>query len=304
MKKIAGCLFIVILLMLCGCEKTGEELLKQDGYTLEEVNIDIAEVTRPYKLVFVNDLHMQINNDEIASDEKDFMSARVKEFSYDGSSTYEKWQTLPDSLEKLNADLYVFGGDILDFCSKENMSELEKGLGRLNKPVLYVRSDHDVEPYWLESMSATECMVRQSEIAKFDDIITFDFGEFIVLGINLSQNNISDDALARIKEVFSDNRPIVIVTHIPIDQKDEDELAFFSESVRDGRRLYWGYGAEKEPNSNTREFIDMIYADDTPVKAVLGAHIHASWEGNITENVIEHIFGPCFMKNIGIVSIY
>ena len=123
------------------------------------------------------------------------------------------------------------------------------------------------------------------------------------MGVNFTQNNISEDTFERIKEVMTMGKPVVVLTHIPIGQWQGTELKDYSEALRDGRRLYWAPGADKEPGADTAAYIDLIYAEDSPVIAVLAGHLHAKWEGQVSPNAIEHIFAPCFMNNIGIVNI-
>ena len=102
---------------------------------------------------------------------------------------------------------------------------------------------------------------------------------------------------------MSVGKPVVILTHIPIGQWQGTDLQTYSETVRNNRRLYWAPGADKEPDTNTAAYLEMVYAEDSPVIAVLAGHLHSKWEGQVSPNAIEHIFAPCFMSNIGIVDI-
>lgn len=270
------------------------------SYNSDETEIQIG-IGKEYKIVFVNDLHMQINTDEIAEDQKELISARIKDFSFDGLSTEDSWRCIPQVINRMDADFVIFGGDILDYCSEANAEALKKGLSELDVPYMYLRSDHDVEPYWLKDVDLARCTELQNGIAKNDAIMWEDLGEIIILGINYSQNNISEEALNIAKTVFEMEKPIIVATHIPFDQAEEIELKEFSEEVRDGRHLYWGIEGEKYPNENTMELMNMIYSEDSPVVAVLAGHLHERWEGILSNNTIEHVFAPCYKGNIGVV---
>ena len=302
MKRISAAIICVFLLLLCGCTNCENNTFGDAGYTIAEVNIEIGLKT-PVRLIVINDLHLQINNDEIAADKKEFMTNRVSEFSTGGMSTEKRWKTIPKLINDVDCDCVLFAGDILDFNSEATTSALKDGMDKLNKPFMYVRADHDMECYWQANPSHKAANERQASICDNSEIQVMDLGEVIIMGVNFTQNNISDSALDTIREVMAMGKPVVILTHIPIGQWQGTELQTYSESVRDNRRLYWAPGAEKEPNPNTTAYLEMVYAEDSPVVAVLAGHLHAKWEGQVSPNAIEHIFAPCFMNNIGIVDI-
>ena len=69
------------------------------------------------------------------------------------------------------------------------------------------------------------------------------------------------------------------------------------------RALVWGTDCTYHPDRNTREFMDMIYAADSPVKEILCGHLHFSWDGAVTETTRQHVFSPAFEKKIGVVTV-
>lgn len=70
------------------------------------------------------------------------------------------------------------------------------------------------------------------------------------------------------------------------------------------RIYYWNSGDNTYvPNELTRSFIDKVYDEDTDVVQIVGAHMHASWDGYVTEGLKEHIFGPVFEGNIGVIHV-
>ena len=302
MKRIRLLIACMCLFLFQGCTNCENNAFGDAGYTIDEVNLEVG-LTKPVRLIVINDLHLQINNDEIAAEQKEFMTNRVSEFTTNGLSTEKRWKKLPKLINDVDADYVLFAGDILDYNSKANAEALKAGLDKLNKPYMYVRADHDMECYWQATVSPQDAEVRQAAICDNDYLLVKDLGEIIIMGVNFTQNNITDGTLERINEVMAMGKPVVVLTHIPIGQWQGTELQNYSESVRDGRRLYWAPGADKEPNAATAEYINLIYAEDSPVVAVLAGHLHAKWEGQVSPNAIEHIFAPCFMNNVGIVNI-
>ena len=48
-------------------------------------------------------------------------------------------------------------------------------------------------------------------------------------------------------------------------------------------------------------YLDFIFREDTQVKQVLAGHLHAPWDGMITDQLREHIFSPAFSGTIGVI---
>lgn len=302
MKRFLGVLFCVFLFITAGCGNTDEgRYLKKDGYNIDYVTLE-AGIEKPVRLVVVNDLHLQINNEEISEENREFMTARVNEFATGGVTTEKRWERLPKLINKTEADYVAFIGDIADFNSIATTEALKKGFSELNKPYMYLRADHDIEAYWQNSADYTTLLTRQAEICDFKEVFVEELDEIVLVGINMSQNNISEDTYLVVKEAMEIGKPVIILTHVPVAQMEGGELQSFSEQVRDGRRLYWGHGA-MEPSPATECLLNDIYAEDSPVVAVLAAHIHGSIEVFVNENVVEHVFAPCYLGNIGIVTI-
>ncbi len=302
MSKKLFSVIIFIFLFLTACSGKSSDFESQ-GYTIDEVNLNIESITDSYKIVVVNDLHLQVNNDEVAEENSEFMDNRIAEFSSIDTTTHEKLLELPEAINDIDADLVIFAGDMIDFCSKANTDALSGCFQKLTTDYIYLRSDHDLEPYWLKVSDYADCNLRQSEICDNSRILIYDLGSVIVLGFNMSQNNIDSESLEKVKDVFSLNKPVIVATHVPFDSSVSDDLKLYSEEVRNGRHLYWGYDAEYFPNAETQEFLNLIYADDSPVVYVIGAHLHSKWDGLISQKITEHIFAPCYMGNIGIINI-
>jgi len=299
MKKTVISVLAILMMLLSGCSLQNSKV----NFKQEEVNIHIDGIEGSYKLVFVNDMHIQVNNDEISVDSKDYIEARIGTFSADGTSTLEKWKEVPDMINSINPDFVAFGGDMVDFCSDANIKALSDGLENIKAPYIYVRSDHDTEPYWLANQDKEECTDRQNLVAENSDVLVYDLGELIILGVNNSNKEMSEETYTQIKRVMEIGKPVIIVTHVPVEPSEGDELKTFSETNRDGQHIYLGYTGDRMPTYTERYYLSEIYDDNSPVVAVLAAHMHKSWEGKVSGNAIEHIFTPTFEGSIGIVNI-
>ncbi|MBD5542612.1 MAG: hypothetical protein HDR00_15740 [Lachnospiraceae bacterium] len=67
--------------------------------------------------------------------------------------------------------------------------------------------------------------------------------------------------------------------------------------------MVWGEDCFYQPDADTKEFMDMVYAEDSPVKEILCGNLHFAWDGCITENTHEQAFSPAFEKKVGVVTV-
>lgn len=285
-------------------------------FQTEEIIVEVPNLSKEYTVAWVSDLHMVTDHeisDDILSEDLDAVKARYDFFqTADGMHGED---LLPEVIDFLNYGRYdgiIFGGDMLDYCSVSNMEHLKSEFDRLNKkvPVLYIRADHDYG-FWYGGDGFTEVDAENmhKEMGDGDDLNTkfLDFGEFIIIGVNRSTKDMFPVQYSILDEMFanaaSEEKPVIVATHVPyaskIDETNEVTLYDRSMEVRN-KVYYWGDG-NYIPNDVTSNFLDKIYREDTSVVQVLAGHLHAGWDGKLTEQVGQHIFEPAYLGSIGII---
>ena len=300
---------------------TGEELetpeivYQEPGYafTTEEVTIPIEGVTREYTIAWVSDLHLVSDHEagdalgDVHAEYLDAIERRYQELAVtqDGVHAEELWPEIIKYLNYTNYDGVIFGGDIMDYCSNSNVAVIKEGLDELHIPYIYVRADHDYGTYY-GGVFFTETEARELHRTIDGDEIANKFwnrNEFIVLGIDNSTKDMPEYYLNMVADVYSRGLPVIMATHVPYESMVDTSLAEYSMQVR-GKIYYWSSSSEQfNPNDVTRQYLDMVYGEDTVVAQVLAGHLHASWNGMLTPQVPQHIFGPAFLGNIGVIHI-
>ena len=279
----------------------------------EEVTVEIDGLSRAYKLAWVSDLHM-ITDFEVSWDVKeeflDDIALRDSVFvTDDGVRSAALWQEVVKFLNYGDFDGIIFGGDMMDYCSESNLKAFREEFNKLNEsvPIMYIRADHDYG-YWYGGDSFTEPDAHEvhKEIDGDDlDRKYLDFGEFMVVGVNGSTLNMPQGQYDIINGQYNSGKPVIAVTHVPYASKIDKSLEELSMEVRN-KVYYWDYDAtdgDYVPDDVTKKYLDMIYADDTPVCQVLAGHLHAQWDGMLTEYVPQHIFSPAYQGCIGIINV-
>ena len=277
---------------------------KDFGISTEEIKIDITGLEKEYTFLWLSDLHIITENDEIAAEDLETVAGRRESFKNAvGMCSDEFWLQLSEALDVWGADALFFGGDMIDHAANANIACLKEGLDKLETPYLYVRADHDYAPYYCAVKDETAVAKLHSEIDGYKEISLIELEDLCLVGINNSTKPVSAAALQEMKDICSKGKSIILITHVPLNSLCDTSLEEESKAVWDGRALIWGTNCTYVPDGTTQEFMDLIYAEDSPVKEVLAGHLHFTWDGQLTENTGEHIFSPAHLGNVGVVRV-
>lgn len=305
------------LLLLTGCcaQKAGGGIASGSGQGIAAADNlptglqeDILEITLPgsgkeYTFAVLNDLHLIVENNEISEDKREEVRERIPMFSTgDGTSAVTLWDSLPDTVNTYSADAVLLCGDMVDYASAANLECLDAGLEKLEPEYLYVRADHDYAT-WYGSLTKDYVKELHRELDGAPATACLDYEDFCILGIDNSTSQISSAALEQIREVFALGKPIILLTHVPLKSLVDDSLQQTSREAWGDRALVWGEDCYYVPNENTAEFLELVYAPDSPVCMVLSGHLHYLWDGLITDRVRQHVFDATFRGTVGIVKV-
>ena len=331
----------ILFLMLClaGCAKTGTGNAGNGTAVLEapegpaaadsaagteiiEKTIECEGLKEPVRLVFISDLHLIAAEDlsggtaaaglfAVDPASQETVDQRYRFFMRDGMSPEEYWPQLAAEADALEADAVLLGADMLDFCTPEAIGALTDGISRIRTPLMYVRADHDTGLWYCGGGAGEEdASALQDTVADNRDIMVLELPGLKVIGINNSTSQISADALFWLGHELSvcreEKMPAVILTHVPFRPEKDTGLAAASEKAWDGRRLYWGADASHVPDSNTAELLELLYAEDSPVIAVLAGHLHFGYEGELADNAVhtmQYVCEPAFAHRITVFTI-
>ena len=299
-------LFLLFVLFSSGCTmRSGQnsftvQPLLDNGYHLETVDVVLPNCQREYHLLFLSDLHLLVLNDEIADDQVDMVRERLEEWAGEAPLLWEK---LPALLNECHADMLLFGGDMIDLCSTASFDLLKEGLLQLNTEYMYVRADHDTGAHWQKDQDRQKRIAMHDSLCENTGAMYHEFPDFVLLGINNSTSQLTEDGLRIAQEAFALKKPIIILTHVPLCSDADSSLQENSRARWGDRALVWGSGTTYIPDQTTQKLMDLIYAENSPVVEILCGHLHFSWDGMITERIAEHVFSPAYEKNLGVITI-
>ncbi len=280
--------------------------------TLEEIYVPLEGLSREYKIAWVSDLHLITDHEPGGVSEGSMIKInnRYKTLSVtdDGVHAEDLWPDIVKCLNTGNYDGIIFGGDMMDYCSVSNMETLKKGYDELRydkEHILYIRADHDYGAWYVGDNFTQQDIYHLHEELDGDDPEKkyLDFGEFVLIGINNSNKNITDENFSIVEKQYEkaakEKKPVIAVTHVPYGSNVDSSLKELSMKVRN-KPYYW-VGPDYQPNDTMWDYLNFIFSEDTQVKQVLAGHLHAPWDGMITDQLREHIFSPAFSGTIGVI---
>lgn len=284
-KSFISLLILFVALSITACAKTE---------TTNEIVIEIEGLNREYNYFLLNDTHIFIGDDEIHPDFNNLVVSRIDEFSLNGyasSQNFDKWVTGVGT----DFDGIILNADIIDQKSYANLKHVSNVLLKAKVPYMYLQSDHDLATDWTIVSSDYQAKIDEinEEMGFGEPYYTIEEKEFIILGINYSWMSISEQTLNEIKEIFAKGKPIIIVTHVPYDSLVSSEISDKSKEVKGDKVLLWGTSPDDYyyPNQYMLEYLNMVTADDSPVVAVVGAHLHITLSTMLTDTIPEYITG-------------
>ncbi|MBR6769747.1 MAG: metallophosphoesterase [Lachnospiraceae bacterium] len=284
-------------------QQSSEGILPAD---IDAYTIQIPGITQDYQLLFLTDTHITLpcpaseegSSAQIESYTQERLTQFMAESGRDSSEIFTAWIDYAQ-IEQLNGIL--FGGDIIDSPSPSNLKFLNQHLESLQLPYCYTLGNHDWTYPWayMTEEANTQYLPQLSPYMEDNPVIhSQDFGEFVVVAIDNSSNQIHPAALEEYKNILSQGKPVIVLLHVPLYTESvlEKAMAVWSGGVILGGGIHGGI----YPNETSTEFLYLTTAKDSPVAAVLAGHIHLSDASHIQgEKEVLQITGDAGYKGKG-----
>lgn len=316
-KLLYGILGSMLIPLLYGCREKTDEAEKTTEYTEEKTDegfndtlrIDEKEIIIPgvqgeYEFVVVNDQHIIQLSNEYTDEKSEEVEQRYNSFrNVNRTLSSDAWIEIVKKINEIQPDGVILDGDMVDFFSESNLACLKDGLDQIQVPAMYVRADHDLALWYNDTFTPEYVQARENEIWPMEDVMVQEFKDFLIVGINNNTSQLSENGLEKIKEIWKQNKPIILAMHVPLESKIDNGLSNASKEIWQDRALIWGKNSCYVPSEITEQFLNMVYREDSPVVAVLGAHLHFAYEDQINDNIKQYVFDASYKGTIGLVTV-
>lgn len=249
-KVLVGLVSVGLMLeMLCACGSQTEKVIpnevnnEKSPVEIEETErdvlpdksekvIEIPGLKSQYKLIVVNDQHIIVPDGDYISEKSEEIEQRVAMFSNsDGKTSQETWPEMVDAINAENPDGVILNGDMIDFFSEANLNCLMTDLKRIKAPVMYNRADHDLGIWYSDTYTDEDVQQKEKESWDMEEVMVQDFDEFLVVGINNNTSQLSEAGLEKLKELWVEDKPIILTMHVPLKSQVNDGLSDASKAV-------------------------------------------------------------------------
>ena len=277
-----------ILLLLClaaifhllgGVERLSSYLEKQrqlvedKHLSVEEVTITVPGLKDEYTFLYISDTHVVTTSNSDTSDVNTYATSRLPMFvNREGMTSARQFSGWIDLANDRQVDALLMGGDIIDCPSDSNLSFLSEQLSRLKMPYLYTLGNHDWTLPWSYLNDHARDSYRPLFAPYMDKNPAFHvlrLEGLTIAAIDNSSDQIDPAVLEPLSALLSEGTPVILLLHVPLYTED---LARKATEVW-GNPIVLGDGGIS-PNESSAAFLEMIYAEHSPVVAVLGGHLH------------------------------
>ncbi len=183
---VVALIVIVAIATSVSAEGFNRLALEEAGLQIEDVHVYFPGLTHTYHFLWLSDLHIVIDNDEVSDDQHDFVKGRQISWAIrsDGKQAGDWWvESLAETINSSSPDAILFGGDMLDLCTEATINMLMQGLEKITVPWLYIRADHDYGTYWLKMSDLDKNLQMQKAICEYEATAILEYSEFIILCI-------------------------------------------------------------------------------------------------------------------------
>ena len=308
---------IVVLIAMIVCLEIPQKAinkirsLSNKEVTVYEEKIDIEGLEEPFTIIYIADAHICLCDDRDA-EVKDICESRYKEFERDSLGSEKNFSIVMDYVKKEKPDLVIFGGDMADEATFASIEYIEKEIGKLKCPYLFIMGNHDFaygNEYFSEKaygdyftrFDALNEVKEGCQIKEYDD--------FAILLLDDCNNQVCDETIDAIKQLKESGKEVIIAGHVPIlPLYEETDIVERTNEIWGGdeygqSRVLMGDGAVY-PKGATPYLIAFASDDDGPVRLLLAGHIHFYHRDKINENAVQVTAKPAFERGIVKVTLY
>ena len=317
MRNIKSVLLIAgLVVFLMGCSKEMDSLTIEgepallikphlEDMTVQEHEVPIAGLEENFELFFMADTHISLW-DERDTEILEKAASRYEMFrSENGIGAEESFRDMVEYISDEEPDLLIMGGDILDSAMWASIEHVSEILEKQDFPWIYEMGNHDFE-YGTEYFSLKcyrDYLPRFQQISDtYEGGQQIEYEDFIVFAVDDQNNQISEAALKALEDIYDSGKAILLISHIPIEPLEdtglwEESIEVWGASVDGRSRVLLGLRS-CYPNVTTNKFLELVYAEESPIKLILFGHVHFYHDGALTKNTRQIVTGAGFNREM------
>lgn len=269
-----------------------------------EKTMEIDGLERDVDILFIADMHLSLCDDR----DMEVYDKAVYRYGHmldaNGRPAYQTFHEFVDYANAEKPELFILGGDIVDSAMLASVNFLQSELSALDPgvPYMYVLGNHDFEygNEYFSKRAYEEFRPRVTEVSGSENgAHLFNLAGIHVFAADDANSQYTEEELQAFKEGCLDGKPVLFVSHVPFEPGMGDPFLYeksielFGTDSHGNSRALIGENSVI-PSETTRQMMDLILAEDSPVFCVLAGHIHYPHEDMLTENITQIVTGAAY----------
>ena len=262
--------------------------------------IDVPELENEHHIFFLADSHISMCDDRDA-DLMEKATARAASFAADGIQAQDRFDKLIATANESEREMVILGGDIIDSAMFASIEHVKAQLDSLNSSYMLLMGNHDFEygTEYFSPLAYEQYLPRLQDMRDDSPFQVREYEDIIYFTADDNNSQIDQPILDAYKEQAAKGKPMVVAVHVPIEPVNGD-MALVDEC-----KEVWGPSADDKsrvtmgingcyPNPVTKEFIDLITDEESPVILVLAGHIHFYHKDILSNDLVQIVTGAAF----------
>lgn len=273
---------------------------------IENTVIRLPGIKKEYRFLHIADVHVAYAGENESESDKLLAENETKYWSRAGVTPLEAWEMMEEYVKAQSGgiDGLLIAGDCLNYYSAGNLEWLKKKIEAFPAAVLYTPGNHELMVYGdgQPDISKNYREYYDAAMGCNADFQVRDYEDFLIIGINNAQKEITQEQLEKLKEQIARNVPIILLMHIPLQTK---EVLDAVEKRWGERNPYFLFEANEHASEFAREFSRIVRQPESNVAVILAGHIHAAHEGEFALGRAQYTAAPLhdkYIRKIKIVS--
>lgn len=258
----------------------------------ESVVIKIPGISKSKRFLHISDAHIVNVNSESSEEEKIAASESIIRWNDNGTPASDVFCEFIKFAKEQKADAVLMAGDMIDYYTEDNVSKLKELLRSFPSEYLYVWGNHEHGSYGLE---IPEFDIIRSNIAPMmrnePEFYLRDFEDFVIVCIDNSNFHITENQLEKMKAVINENKPIILLMHVPIWTEEFEKTAW---SMLD---------RDEKTTENAKLFSKLIRSEESKVVSIIAGHEHFEWSGEFAPGRMQYVSAPLFKRFIREINV-
>lgn len=259
----------------------------------ERITVAIHGLERPYTFLHISDTHITHAYDNDSDAEKAMAEKQANVWNQCDIFPVDAFANMLAYADETKPDAILMAGDIVDYYTESNVRYLGEILSACKTECLYVPGNHEYGAYAGTLPPVSEMRTSLSPLMNgTPDFWVRDFGAFLVVGVDDATYRITEEQLAKMREVCALGKPILLMMHLPIRC---DVLSPYVE------KSWWGCdvtlgGAFHGTDDATEAFLSLVKSEDSHVAAIFAGHLHYDHAGEFAPGHMQYVSAPAFTR--------